>query len=141
MLRIAAPIMMVITLLSLAVTACTPENLPTRGDAQQAVCQALGGLRTAVAQVSDVDAETEMADIRAAKQRLDTAVEAVRRANEVLQNARIAETITAYDNLNETLEGIGNDEKVGQAAESVRAAVAKVDSALSQANSSLGCGQ
>ncbi len=76
MLRIVQPIFVLAILFSLAMTACAPENLPTREEAQQAMCQALGGLRTAVVQLSDVNAETTMADVRAEKQRLDTAVEA-----------------------------------------------------------------
>ena len=58
------------------------------------LCQSVAAVRTATVQLSDINATTSLNDIKAAKAKVDTLVEALRAANGVLQRPAITDMLT-----------------------------------------------
>ena len=135
--------MMVALLLLLAVVlaGCDAANAPTAAGAKAAVCQGITAVQAAVGTLASVDANTRVSEVQGAKQKLDTAVEALRRANEVLKNENVTQIITSYESLSQSISQVANQETLGAAAGAVQGASASVIGALNQASSALQCRQ
>lgn len=126
---------------AIGVTGCSLENAPTAATAKAAVCQALGTVQATAGGLATVDANTRVSDLQGMKQRLDTAVEALRRANEVLQHEQVSQLVTSYDSLSQSIAQVANQETLGAAAGAIQSAGVSVTGALNQANAALQCSQ
>ena len=109
------------------------------GNAQAALCQGVSGVRVAVAGLSNVSADTSVADLQAQVQKLDTLVEALRAANGVLQRPAINDLITQYGNFKQQVSAVANQETLGVAVDGLRQNVTAINVALDQATSALNC--
>jgi t-SNARE complex subunit (syntaxin) len=114
-------------------------RLPNAGEAQAIVCQATAGLAAAAQGLSALNEQTSVQELQARKAGIDRAVEAMKRANSVFNDARVADLVVNYENLSRTLDQAIASQNVAQAAGAVRTAAANVDAALASALDALGC--
>jgi hypothetical protein len=131
-------IQLLLLLLLIAGLAACELSLPSTAGAQQALCQALGDLRTALA---DIDTETTISELRALLDRLDGAVQLVRTANQALRQAGIDELLAAYDDLVVTIRELPDQAAVGEARVQIQNAVAEVQAAFDRVRSDLNCAE
>ena len=117
------------------------NGAPAVDEAQATLCQRLAELQRSVRQMADVSAETTVSELKALQAQLDGVVRAMRTANQVLRQTRIDELVAAYDNLVTTIDGLGSQERIGEARSQIQAAVAQVQTAFDQANAALNCNQ
>lgn len=130
-----------IALLLSIVAGCSAPNVPTLGDGQRAVCESLNALRTSVVNLSDIDPNTNVEQLRGMRENVGNLVEAARRANTVLQNQSITEMVTAYEDFSRTVDGLNAEQTVGDAATALRASADQVIAALDQAYTAAQCAQ
>lgn len=134
-------IMLLMVTLLLVLAACDGAA-PTLGgelNPQAALCQSVAAVRSATAQLSDINPNTRLSDVTAAKSRLDTLVEALRAANGVLQRPAINDLLTTYDGFSAQLSAVATQETLGTAVDGLRQNLGAVNTALDQANTTLGC--
>ena len=123
----------------LALTACGGVSGGAEGGAQAALCQSVAAVRSATVQLSDIKADANLDDIKAAKANLDKLVEALRAANGVLQRPAINDMLTQYDQYSAQLSAISTQEALAPAVDSLRQNMGAVNTALDQAKTALGC--
>lgn len=137
------PVGVLLLLTILLCAACTQPGsepaLPTAGEAQAIVCQATAGLADAAQGLSALDEQTSVQELQARKAGIDRAVEALKRANSVFNDARVTDLVARYETLSRTLDQAIASQNVVQAAGAVRSAAANVDAALASALDALGC--
>lgn len=126
-------------LLVTSLAGCVAENVPSLGDGQRAVCEALGALRSGAANLSDITPETSVEQLRGVRDNVGRLIEAARRANTVLQMQSITDMVTSYDAFSQAVDGIAGDQRVGDAAAALRASSGSVLSALEQALTAAQC--
>jgi alanyl-tRNA synthetase len=114
-------------------------NLPSAADAQKAVCDSLTAITAGVDRLAAVSANTTVADLKALKAPVDTAVAAIKAANQVLNQANITELTTSYDSLTATINQLPENAAVGETATRVQAGAVAVRDALSGARTALTC--
>ncbi len=132
-------IFVLLSLLVLAVAGCTapvPTSVP---DAQAAVCTALEGLRTAVAQVGTVSADTTVEEVESIQAGIDTAVTTLERAVEAVPEAKIDGVKTAIEGLQGAVRTVAPSDTLGDAAESITTAAEGVVTAIEETQSTLSC--
>jgi hypothetical protein len=142
--RLAVPLTFtLLVLISLAGCGATPlpgvPALPSAADAQKAVCGSLVGITSGVDRLASIDASTTVADLKSIKAPVDTAVAAIKAANQVLNQPNIAEMTTAYDNLTATISRLPDNAAVGETAVRIRSGAVAVRDALIQARVALAC--
>ena len=129
------------TILALVLTGCAGNLRGAAGDAQEAVCQALGKVSTPLDRLANVNAETTASDVKELKANADDAMQAVRTANDRLKAERISDLLATYDELSRTIDELPDDATLGDAVPRIQSAVAGVRSALDQATAALNCDQ
>ena len=138
--RVMLVVMMTTALLVLAACGGAAPSLGGgEGGAQAALCQSVAAVRSATVQLSDIKAETSLTDVKAAKAKVDTLVEALRAANGVLQRPAITELLTQYDSFSAQLNAVSTQEALAPAVEGLRQNMGAVNAALDQAKTTLGC--
>lgn len=120
---------------------CSVETAPSAADARRALCQTLSSLRESAAGLSQIDANTGVAQLRDMRDGVGRWVEAARRANSVLQFQQITEMVNAYDAFSRAVDGLNPEQRVGAAAVGLQASAAQILTALNQAYSAARCGQ
>ena len=145
MLRRLAFSLSVILLVLLSLAGCGATEmpgvpaLPSAADAQKAVCVSLAAVTSGVDGLANVNAATTVADLKSLKAPVDTAVAAIKAANQVLNQANVTEMTTAYDNLTATINGLPDNAAIGETAVRVQAGAVAVRNALGQARAALTC--
>jgi hypothetical protein len=114
-------------------------NLPSAADAQKAVCDSLTAITAGVDRLANVNAATTVAELKALKAPVDTAVAAIKAANQVLNQPNITELTTEYDGLTATIDDLPDNAAVGDTAAAVQVGAAAVRDALRQARTALTC--
>ena len=118
----------------------TLPALPSAADAQKALCDSLAGLNNSVASLANVDPSSAVNDIKALKANVDTAVQASKAANAVLNRPAITDLTTSYDNLALQINGLADGQTIGPVAEAnIAAGVKTLQDALAQARTALSC--
>lgn len=117
----------------------TMPALPSAADAQKMVCDSLTSVASGVDKLANVNASTTVADLKSLKAQVDTAVAAIKAANQVLNQANITELTTSYDSLTATINGMPDNAAVGETAARVQAGAIAVRNALNQARTALTC--
>ncbi|MBW7883565.1 MAG: hypothetical protein H3C34_13180 [Caldilineaceae bacterium] len=135
-------------LVGLSVAGCTTNSteipqvtLPDAREVKSTVCQALESVKDTVRGLTTVNPETQVNDIKQLRQNVSTWVEAIRRANTVLQMQQMSELVTAYDRLGASIDQLNADQKVGDAAAAVRGGATDLAAALERAYAVLECSQ
>ena len=137
--RVVLVVMATALLVLAACGGAAPSLGGGEGGAQAALCQSVAAVRSATVQLSDIKAETSLTDVKAAKAKVDTLVEALRAANGVLQRPAITELLTQYDSFSAQLNAVSTQEALAPAVEGLRQNMGAVNAALDQAKSTLGC--
>lgn len=137
--RVVLVVMATALLVLAACGGAAPSLGGGEGGAQAALCQSVAAVRSATVQLSDIKAETSLTDVKAAKTKVDTLVEALRAANGVLQRPAITELLTQYDSFSAQLNAVSTQEALAPAVEGLRQNMGAVNAALDQAKTTLGC--
>ncbi len=117
------------------------QNVPGMGAVQARACEPLTNLNTAVDQFAAVSEDVTVGDVKQIKEEVDGVVSLLRTANQALNSVAIEEMLTAYDGLAATIEGLPDDQPLGDSAAEIQTAVQQVQVALDQAISGLSCGE
>ena len=118
----------------------TLPALPSAADAQKAVCDALTSVNTNVAGLANLSPASAVNDVKALRAQLDTWVQAIKAANQVLNRPNITELTTAYDSLALQINSLPDGQAIGATAEAnIEAGVKTVQDALAQARTALSC--
>ena len=117
------------------------QNVPGMGAIQARACEPLTNLNTTVDQFAAVSEEVTVGDVKQIKEEVDGVVSLLRTANQALNSVAIEEMLTAYDGLAATIEGLPDDQPLGDSAAEIQTAVQQVQVALDQAISGLSCGE
>lgn len=107
-------------------------------DAQKQICTALTGLQANVEKLSTIDPATKVAEIKQIKSQVDSTVQTLKSVNQILNQPRINELVTSYDQLAASIDGISGD-SLGVTADQIKATSQSVNVALAQANTALNC--
>lgn len=114
-------------------------SLPSAADAQTAICTSLTAVASGVDKLANINPSTTVADLKALKAPVDTAVAALKAANQVLNRPNITDLTTQYDSLSATINGLSDNATVGETAAAVQAGAVAVRDALAQARTALAC--
>lgn len=118
----------------------TLPALPSAADAQKGVCDALTGINSGVASLGNLSPTTTVNDVKALRAQVDTWVQAIKAANQVLNRPNITELTTAYDNLALQINNLPDGQAIGATAETnIEATVKSVQDAIAQARTALTC--
>ena len=112
-------------LVSLVLAGCS-QNLPGMGAIQARVCEPLTSLDGAIGELTTVSAEVTVGDVKQIKSELDGIVTLLRTANQALNAAAVEEFLVSYEGLAATLEGLPDDQPIGDSAGEIQATVQQV---------------
>jgi hypothetical protein len=132
--------LLAILVLAILLAGCG-QNVPGVGAIQARACEPLTNLNTAVGQFAAVSEDVTVGDVKQIKVEVDSVIGLLRTANQALNSVAIEEMLTAYDDLAATVEGLPDDQPLGDAAVEIQAAVQQVQEALDQAISALSCAE
>jgi hypothetical protein len=126
----------ILTLLGVGV-AC--EDDPSEEEARAALCGDLQQLETTINTFLELNAQSTIGEIRAARDDVGDAVDDVQTSAEDVDDAETAELEQAYDDFNETVDGISDDQTAQEAVDAVRASAEAVAAAEQQLFTDLAC--
>lgn len=113
--------------------------LPSAADAQNAICTSLAAVNAGVDKLANINPSTTVADLKALKAPVDSAVAALKAANQVLNRPNITDLTTQYDSLSATVNGLSDNATVGETAAAVKSGAVAVRDAINQARTALSC--
>lgn len=113
--------------------------LPSAADAQNAICTSLAVVNTGVDRLANINPSTTVADLKALKAPVDSAVAALKAANQVLNRPNITDLTTQYDSLSATINGLSDNASVGETAAAVKSGAVAVRDTINQARTALAC--
>lgn len=113
--------------------------LPSAADAQTAICTSLAAVNSGVDKLANINPSTTVADLKALKAPVDSAVAALKAANQVLNRPNITDLTTQYDSLSATINGLSDNASVGETAAAVQSGAVAVRDAINQARTALSC--
>jgi hypothetical protein len=143
--RTQSLLLVVLLLLTLGLAGCgeqmpTLPALPSAAEAQKIVCDALTSVNSSVASLSNLSPTSTVNEVKALRAQLDTWVQAIKAANQVLNRPNITELTTAYDNLALQINSLPDGQAIGATAEAnIEAGVKVVQDAVAQARAALSC--
>jgi hypothetical protein len=114
-------IIVVMLLLLCALPGCIQQSV---GEAQVDFCQALDGYGDAVADLSDINAQTSVDELNTARENVAQSREELLDLAAALRTARLRYTEDAFANLEEELADIPGDTTLGEAANMARIEIA-----------------
>lgn len=127
-------------ILMLALSGCL-QNLPAVQQAQETICQPLENLSARLDNLADITVETTSADVKERKAQLDSTIQRVRTANELLNSQQVDELLAAYDELSTTINELPDDQPLGsELVARIQERVAPVQNAVGRAANALNCG-
>jgi hypothetical protein len=139
-------LLVVLLLVMLGLAGCDTSQMPTMpalpsaAEAQKAVCDALTGINSGVASLGNLSPTSTVSEVKALKTQVDTWVQAIKAANQVLNRPNITELTTAYDNLVLQINSLPDGQAIGATAEAnIEAGVKTVQAAIAQARTALSC--
>lgn len=130
-----------VSLLLATVLAGCSQNLPGMGAIQQRACEPLTNLDTTIDQFAGISADVTVGDVRQIKAEVDGVVSLLRTANQALNATAVEDLLTSYDGLAATIEGLPDDQPIGDSLAEIQTAVQQVQATLDQAIAGLNCGQ
>lgn len=130
-----------VSLLLAAVLAGCSQNLPGMGAVQQRACEPLTNLDATIDQFAGISADVTVGDVRQIKAEVDGVVSLLRTANQALNATAVEELLTSYDGFAATIEGLPDDQPIGDSLAEIQTAVQQVQTTLDQAIAGLNCGQ
>ena len=128
-----------LTILILALAGCG-GNLPSVGDAQQAVCEPLQSLVSTVDDLANLKVDATTNDVKELKAKVDAPLQTVRTINNTLKMQVVVDLLASYDKMTASINELPDNEPLGaDIRQQVQDGVADVQSALGQAANTLKC--
>jgi hypothetical protein len=112
---------------------------PTTADLESELCNNLDQLGAALTELSQVNAQSSVSDLRDARDNVAQAYQDVRTSASAVEASRLEDLQVAYDNLDSTVNNISGRETVGEAAGNVATALSNVQAARQQVDADLNC--
>jgi hypothetical protein len=128
-----------ILMLTVLAVACE-EDEPSEEEARAALCADLEQLETAVDTLLQLDAQSTVGEVEAARDNVRDAVEDVESSAEDVSDAQVADLQQAFDDLDATVEDTQDDQTVEQVLDAVRTSAENVAAAEQQLFAELSCG-
>lgn len=108
-------------------------------EAESQVCSSLAELRTALAGLTNVTADTEVETAQAAVEQVRTAWNNVSAAAETLQEARANELQNAYDQYTQAVDDIPGSATLGEAGQTIAQAATQFNTEVDAIYGELNC--
>jgi len=108
-----------IALGGLAGAACGDDDEPSSEEAQEALCDDLGGLEQAFAGLGDVGLDSSVNDFRDVRDEIRDSLDEVRDSAPDSVDAEVDELEAAFDDLATTIDGFGEDTSIAEAIEAI----------------------
>jgi hypothetical protein len=119
-----------------AVVAC---GGPSVEDAEASLCEDLNGLAGALQNLGQINAQSTVNELEAARNDVAKAYESVKASAATVEEARVNDLDTAYSDFESTVNSISGRDTLGEAAITVAAESANVSAARQQLSSGLSC--
>lgn len=123
--------------LPLLVMAC--DQPPTTADLEAELCANLDQFGTALVELSQVNAQSSVSDLRAARDNVAQSYQSVRASASAVEASRLADLESAYSALESTVDNIAGNDTLGEAATQVQTAFADIQAAREQLDAGLNC--
>ncbi|TVP64556.1 MAG: hypothetical protein EA342_16045 [Leptolyngbya sp. LCM1.Bin17] len=108
-------------------------------EAEAELCANLDRLETSLMALSQIDANSQVSELRTARENVASAYQDVRSSAEDVQVARTEELEAAYNDLDTTVDNISGRETVGEAANAVAAGLSNIRAARTQMDADVMC--
>jgi hypothetical protein len=118
---------------------CTSESPQSTQDKKAELCTNLARFNTAVATLKSTSPSSTVGDFRQARDQVKTTFAAVKTSAQSVQEAKVAELETAYQQLDRAMSSIPDSATLSQAEASIAPQVAAVEAAEDQMSSGLDC--
>ena len=129
----------VIALPFILLAACGGQAPQSVADQQAQLCTDLARFNTSVAALKSMSPSSTVSDFRAARDEVKTNFEQVKLTAQNVQDAKVAELETAYQDLDSTIQSIPETATLQQAMDSVAEEIVAVETARDQMNVDLNC--
>ena len=129
----------VIALPFILLAACGGQAAQSVADQQAQLCTDLARFNTSVAALKSMSPSSTVSDFRAARDEVKTNFEQVKLTAQNVQDAKVAELETAYQDLDSTIKSIAETATLQQAMDSVAEEIVAVETARDQMNVDLNC--
>jgi len=114
---------------------------PTTAEAEATLCSDLGQLETSLAELAQINANSQVNDLRQARENVANAYKNVQTAAQAVEEARLDDLQMAYDDLDKTVNNISGRETVGEATVQIADGMANVKAARQELSAGLQCPQ
>jgi hypothetical protein len=125
--------------LALLVLAGCGSSSPATPSAQAQFCQSLTSLHSSVNELTDVNGNTTVGEVKSYGQSVAAAMAQVRAAAANLHTARISDLNSAVNNLQQTINTLPNSTTLSEAASTIQSQAAAVQTARAQVGTQAGC--
>jgi hypothetical protein len=112
---------------------------PNTEEAEADLCTNLADLETALVDLSQINTDSQVRELRTAKENVAKAYQNVQDSAATVEEARLNDLQTAYDEFDKTVNDISGRDTVGEAATSVAASMANIQTAREQLSTGLNC--
>jgi hypothetical protein len=129
----------VVALPFMLLAACGSQAPQSVADQQAQLCTDLARLNTSVATLKSMSPSSTVNDFRAARDEVKANFEQVKLTAQNVQEAKVAELETAYQNLDKAIQDVPESATLQQAMDSVSEQIAAVEMARDQMNVDLNC--
>lgn len=129
----------IIAVPALLLAACGSQGPESISDQKAQLCTDLARFNTSVATLKSMSPSSTVSDFTAARDEVKANFEQVKLTAQSVQEAKVAELETAYQDLDSALQNIPETATLQQALDSVAEPVAAVETARSQMNADLDC--
>jgi hypothetical protein len=116
---------------------CTTQQSAPQAEAQ--LCQDLGQLDAALAQLEDITRTSTIGELKAAEENVTKAMQQVRESGQAVAEARTRELDTAYQNLENGIRAIPDDATIAEGRASIQEELAAVRTAERQLKTDARC--
>lgn len=129
----------VVALPVMLLTACKGQAPQSVADQQAQLCTDLARFNTSVAALKSMSPSSTVSDFRTARDQVKANFNQVKLTAQNVQEAKVAELETAYQNLDSSIQSIPETATLQQAMDSVSAQVVAVEDARAQMDADLNC--
>ena len=112
---------------------------PTTADLESELCANLDQFGTTLVELSQVNAQSSVNDLRAARDNVAQSYQSVRDAATAVEASRLADLEAAYSAFDNTVNNISGNEALGEAATQVQTSFADIQAAREQLDAGLNC--
>lgn len=112
---------------------------PSVSEAETQLCDDLGQLATALQGLGQINAQSTVNELEAARKNVADSYQAVRSSAEAVEQARLNELETAYGDFQKSVDNISGQETLGEAATTITTRAANVVTAREQLFGDLSC--